>query len=85
MEKLNNACLAAYVYGKSAACSFGRSVKNRVKGVANDESGMEIIAIVLILVVVIGLVIIFREKIFKFFGDIWDAIFGKEDEVTKTN
>ena len=85
MDKLNYACTYAYVHGTSAVKSFGRKAKKRVQVAASDESGMEIIAIVLILVIIIGLVIIFREKIADLFSSIWNAIFGEKDKVTDTN
>lgn len=81
MEKLNNACVYAYVHGKSAVSSLGRKAKERVLAAANDESGMEIIAIILILVIVIGLIIIFRDNIMDIFTRIWDAIFGESEDV----
>ena len=47
----------------------------------SDESGVGTIEIVLILVVLIGLVIIFREKIRELLGDIFDEIEDQSSQV----
>ena len=40
----------------------------------NDESGMGVVEIILIIVVLIALVIIFKENITKLVNDIWNSI-----------
>lgn len=82
MNKFNYACTYAYVHGASAVKSGMNKLQNRVKAVAADESGMEIIAIILILVVVIGLVILFKDYIFQLFENIWNSIFEDASSIT---
>lgn len=86
MNEFNYACTYAYVHGVSAMKSLGRRFKERVEEVKRDESGMEVIAVVLILVVVIALVVVFRHKIVDIFTTLWDKIFdnlNEEDNETK--
>lgn len=76
MNKFDRACTYAYVHGRSAMNNMCEKIKQRTNEYVHDESGMEIIAIVLILVVVIALVIVFKDKIAALFNSIW----GKIDE-----
>lgn len=86
MNKINYACTYAFVHGNSAVKNMGRKLKNRVEEVKNDESGMEIIAVVLILVVVIALAVIFKDNITKIFNTLWskiaDALNGSSNSET---
>ncbi|MBE6874445.1 MAG: hypothetical protein E7493_11155 [Ruminococcus albus] len=74
MNKFNHACTYAFIHGGSAVKSAGRKVRDRINEVKNDESGMEIIAVVLILVVVIALAVVFKDNIAKIFNNLWDKI-----------
>ena len=49
-----------------------------------DESGMGTIEVVLILVVLIGLVIVFKDKITDLLGNIMDQIQGDAESVYKS-
>lgn len=86
MNSLNYACTYAYVHGKSAVQTCGRKIRERVEEVKNDESGMEIIAVILIIVVVLALVVIFRKNIMRLAKNIWNSIFNQgEEAVTGKN
>lgn len=74
MDKFNYACTYAYVRCTNAFASAKNKLRKRVDAVVNDESGMEIIAIILILVIVLALVIIFREQIGTLVENIWNKI-----------
>lgn len=80
MDKFNYICTYAYVRGTSALRSASSKLKDRVNKVINDESGMEIIAVIIILAVVLAVAIIFRDKIQilvnKIFGQIDDSTNG---------
>lgn len=72
MSRLNRMCTSAYVKASWA----GNKLKERTQKVIEDESGMEIIAVVLIIVIVIGLAVLFKDKITEFFESIWKKISG---------
>ena len=76
MSRLNRMCTSAYVKASWA----GNKLKERTQKVIEDDSGMEIIAVVLIIVIVIALAVLFREKIMAFFESIWAKITGDADE-----
>ena len=57
--------------------NFGRGIKNAVKGFWNDESGMGTVEVILIIVVLIGLVIVFKQQIAGIVEDVFKSI--KED------
>lgn len=63
MDKFNYICTYAYVRGTSALRSASSKLKDRVNKVINDESGMEIIAVIIILAIVLAVAIIFRKQI----------------------
>lgn len=81
MDKFNYACTYAYVRCTNALDAAKAKVKKRVDEVVNDESGMEIIAIILILVVVIALVIIFRKEIVALVEKIFGKIGTETDDI----
>lgn len=54
-----------------------RGIKNAVKGFWNDESGMGTVEVILIIVVLIGLVIVFKQQIAGIVEDVFKSI--KED------
>lgn len=70
MSRFNRMCTSAYVKASWA----GNKLKERTQKVIEDESGMEIIAVVLIIVIVIALAVLFREYIMDFFKSIWKKI-----------
>ena len=70
MSRFNRMCTSAYVKASWA----GNKLKERTQKVIEDESGMEIIAVVLIIVIVIGLAVLFKDKITAFFESIWNKI-----------
>lgn len=76
MNSLNYAMTYACVHTANAVRSLAEKTRQRVDEFRRDESGMEIIAVVLILVVVIALAIIFHKNIAKLFNGLWTAIFG---------
>lgn len=76
MNAINRACAYAFVHGSAALKNMGRKLKQRIEEVKNDESGMEIIAIILIIIVIIALVVIFRSYIIEFIQKLWNRIFG---------
>ena len=80
MDKFNYARTYAYVRCTNAFASAKNKLRKRVDAAVNDESGMEIIAIILILVIVLALVIIFREQIGNLVKKIWDKIWGEVDD-----
>lgn len=73
MKNINRLCVSAYVKGQAAIKAAGQKVRDRARQVVEDESGMEIIAIILILAIVIALIVIFRKQL----ADIINKIFGK--------
>lgn len=76
MNSLNYAMTYACVHTANAVRSLAEKTRQRVDEFRRDESGMEIIAVVLILVVVIALAIIFHKNIASLFNSIWSGIFG---------
>ena len=77
MNKINTMCTYAYVHGGTAIKNAGRKFVKRINEVKNDESGMEVVAVVLILVVVVALAVIFRKQIVGIFETLWNKIFGE--------
>lgn len=73
MNAFSKFCAYAYLSAVNALEGARQKVRKTVEDVAKDESGMEIIAVILILAVVIVLVIIFRNNI----ANIVNAIFGQ--------
>ncbi len=80
MGKLNEVITFGYLSAVRAMKSAGNKVKERIDRIRNDESGMEIIAVVLILVVVLTLVVVFRKNIMKFASDIWEQVFDQGNQ-----
>lgn len=78
MDKFNYICTYAYVRSTSALKSASEKLKNRVNKVVNDESGMEIIAVIIILAIVLAIAVIFRDQIQTLVG----KIFGWIDDST---
>lgn len=74
MNSLDYAVTYAFVHTKSAMQTLARKTHERVQEFRNDESGMEIIAVVLILLVVIALAVIFRKALGDFFSSLWKSI-----------
>ena len=56
-------------------------MKKKEKKLLNDNAGMGVIEVILIIVVLIGLVIIFRDQIGQVVSDIFDAINGSVGEL----
>ena len=73
MNAFSKFCAYAYLSAVNALEGARQKVRKTVEEVAKDESGMEIIAVILILAVVIALVVIFRKNI----ANIVNAIFGQ--------
>ena len=74
MDKFNYACTYVYVRSTNALQSAAAKLRERVDKVVNDESGMEIIAVILILVIVLGIAVVFREQITTFVNKIFKRI-----------
>lgn len=55
-------------------------MKNLLRRFLNEEDGMGVVEIVLILAVIVGLAIIFKSEITKFVTNILDSILGKTTE-----
>ncbi len=53
----------------------------KLKGVICEEDGVGVVEIILILVVLIGLVLIFKEQLTSLVGDIFDTITSNAGEV----
>ena len=49
-------------------------IRNRLKGFMNDDSGVGVVEVILILVVLIGLVVIFRDQLTTIINGIFDRI-----------
>lgn len=81
MDKFNYICTYAYVRGTSALKSASEKLKNRVNKVVNDESGMEIIAVIIILAVVLAIAVIFRKQIQSLVKTIFNWITKSEEEL----
>lgn len=82
MENINRLCVSAYVKGQAAIKAAGQKVRDSARQVVEDESGMEIIAIVLILVIVVALVVIFRKNIMNLINAAWNKIFHPENDAS---
>ncbi len=63
--------------------NLGRKFTNGVKKFWNDESGMGTVEVILIIVVLIGLVIVFKEQISGIVEDVFKTI--REDTRVITN
>jgi Flp pilus assembly pilin Flp len=63
--------------------NFGKTVAGGVKKFWNDESGMGTVEVILIIVVLIGLVIVFKQQISGIVEDIFKTI--REDTRAITN
>ena len=74
MSGLNDAITCAYLNVRRTMKKIGRKVHDRFEEFKNDESGMEIIAVVLILIVVIALGVVFRKAIGNLFTSLWEAV-----------
>lgn len=74
-EKLMN----AYIRGMFAARNFCEKTKEKFK---EERGGSEIIAIIILIVIVVLLAVAFREKIGDLVDSLWDAISGKESDLT---
>ncbi|MCR5122711.1 MAG: hypothetical protein K6B74_09860 [Ruminococcus sp.] len=74
MNSVNYALTYSYVHGKSAMKNLAQNTKKRVEEFKNDESGMEIIAVVLILIIVIALAVVFRKAIGNLFVQLWASV-----------
>ena len=62
--------------------NLGRNVLTGVKNFWNDESGMGTVEVILIIVVLIGLVIVFKEQISGIVEDVFKAIREETRAVT---
>lgn len=60
-----------------------RNVQTLLKEFWQDESGMGVVEIILIMVVLIAMVIIFKEQITKLVNDIWNSINKNAGKVYK--
>lgn len=74
MDKFNYLCTYAYVRGTGALRSAREKIRERVDKVRNDESGMEVIAVILILVIVVALILVFRKQLWDLVGKVWSNI-----------
>ncbi len=63
--------------------NVGRKIAGGIKKFWNDESGMGTVEVILIIVVLIGLVIVFKEQISGIVEDVFKAI--REDTRVITN
>lgn len=54
---------------------------NKIKEFINEEDGVAIVEIILILVLLIGLVVIFKNQIVSLTGDIIDSITANMNEI----
>ena len=54
--------------------NMGKKVKEEIMKFWNDESGMRTVEVILIIVVLIGLVIVFKTQISQIVDDIFSAI-----------
>ena len=67
----------------NAVKNFGKKVAGGVKNFWNDENGMGTVEVILIIVVLIGLVIVFKEQISGIVEDVFKTI--REDTRVITN
>lgn len=56
-------------------------IKEKWNGFWRNESGMGVVEVILIIIVLIGLVVIFQERITEFVGDIFDTVVNNADGV----
>ena len=61
---------------------FAMNAKNRMKELIKDESGMGTVEVILIIVVLIGLVIVFKEEIGNLVTEIFRTINSDAQRVT---
>mgnify|MGYP002854430758 CR=1 FL=1 len=59
------------------------NVRERVQDYINDDAGMGTVEIILIIVVLVGLVIIFKNQITDIVNDLFDSITSKANTVTR--
>ena len=64
------------------AKNLGTKISNGVKALWNDESGMGTVEVILIIVVLIGLVIVFKKQISGIVEDIFKTIRAETREIT---
>jgi Flp pilus assembly pilin Flp len=64
------------------AKNLGTKISNGVKAFWNDESGMGTVEVILIIVVLIGLVIVFKKQISGIVEDIFKTIRAETREIT---
>ena len=55
--------------------------KNKKKGFAADDRVVGVVEVILILVILIGLVLIFKSEIESLVGSVFDAISGKTNSI----
>ncbi len=55
--------------------------KEMTKQLAKDNRGVGVVEVILILVILIGLVLIFKSEIEALVGTVFDAISGKTDSI----
>lgn len=67
---------------KIKAKNLGAKISNGVKAFWNDESGMGTVEVILIIVVLIGLVIVFKKQISGIVEDIFKTIRAETREIT---
>ncbi len=63
--------------------NFGKKIAGGVKRFWNDEAGMGTVEVILIIVVLIGLVIVFKEQISGIVEDIFKTI--RQETIAVTN
>jgi len=73
MNKFDECCTRAWVGSQTAA----DKAKDRARAFGRDESGMEMIAVVIILVIVVALGVLFRDAIGTLFRTLWGQISGE--------
>lgn len=56
-------------------------MKKKKKGFAADNRGVGVVEVILILVILIGLVLIFKSEIESLVGTVFDAISGKTNTI----
>ncbi len=67
---------------KNMIKNFGKTVTGGIRKFWDDESGMGTVEVILIIVVLIGLVIVFKTQINKIVNDIFKAISEETRQVT---
>lgn len=55
--------------------------KGLYKSIKEDDRGVGVVEVILILVILIGLVVIFKSEIESLVGTVFDAISGKTDTI----